>query len=65
VAAAAGPGPLAQALDKNILNGKGGENAGRLAAYATAAIAVLDGSDEATLLRAAWTFPSPARSSPP
>jgi cytochrome b pre-mRNA-processing protein 3 len=62
VALAAGYGPLAQALDRNILSGKGGENARRLAVYAAAAIAVLDRSDEATLLRAAWTFPSPTRS---
>jgi cytochrome b pre-mRNA-processing protein 3 len=59
-AVSAGPGPLAQALDKNILSGAGGENAGRLAVYAAAAIAVLDGLDEATLLRAAWRFPTPS-----
>jgi cytochrome b pre-mRNA-processing protein 3 len=62
LALAAGEASLAHALDRNILNGRGGENARRLAVYAAAAIATLDRSDEADLLRAAWTFPSPTRS---
>jgi cytochrome b pre-mRNA-processing protein 3 len=60
MALSAGLGPLAQALDKNILSGGGGEKAGRLAVYAAAAIAALDGLDEATLLQAAWRFPTPS-----
>ena len=56
---AAGPAALAQALDRNIFNGEGGEHARRLARYVVAAIAALDRSDETTLLRAAWRFPSP------
>jgi cytochrome b pre-mRNA-processing protein 3 len=55
----AGEEPLAQALCKNILNGKGIENARQLALYAKAAIASLAGQDEATLLAASWKFPSP------
>jgi cytochrome b pre-mRNA-processing protein 3 len=56
---ATGRGPLAQALCKNILNGEGIENARRLANYAEASIAALDGSDEASVRSASWRFPSP------
>jgi cytochrome b pre-mRNA-processing protein 3 len=59
-ALAAGSEALAQALCKNILNGEGAENAGRLAAYTEAAIAALTGTDEASLLGASWSFPAPA-----
>src|SRR5580698_11050584 len=60
VALAAGQEPLAQSLCKNILNGEAIDNARRLAVYAEAAIAALAAMDDATLLRASWTFPMPA-----
>jgi cytochrome b pre-mRNA-processing protein 3 len=60
LAVAAGREPLARALCKNILNGEGIENARRLAAYAEAVIAVLAGTDEASLRSASWSFPAPA-----
>ena len=50
---------LAQALCKNILNGEHIEKAGRLAAYAEAAMAALDGLDDATLLGGSAKFPVP------
>ena len=49
LALAAGQERLAQALCKNILNGKQIENARRLAVYAEAAIHALAGLDEATV----------------
>jgi cytochrome b pre-mRNA-processing protein 3 len=52
---------LADALQKNILNGKHPESAGRLAAYAVRAAAVLDSCDDAALLRADWQFPVPVQ----
>ncbi len=60
-ALAAGAEPLAQALCKNILNGKEIENARRLAFYAEAAIAYLAGLDDVTLQSGSCRFPSPAR----
>jgi cytochrome b pre-mRNA-processing protein 3 len=56
-----GQEPLAHALCKNILNGQDIEEARRLAIYAERAIASLTGLDEAMLLGAAWTFPSPVK----
>jgi cytochrome b pre-mRNA-processing protein 3 len=50
---------LAQALCKNILNGEHHEKAGRLAAYAMAAMAALDGLDDAALLGGSAKFPVP------
>jgi cytochrome b pre-mRNA-processing protein 3 len=50
---------LAEALQKNILNGQHPASAGRLAAYAAGVAAVLDACDEAALLRPAWRFPAP------
>ncbi|QDW38442.1 ubiquinol-cytochrome C chaperone [Bradyrhizobium sp. KBS0727] len=50
---------LAQALCKNILNGEHIEKAGRLAAYAEAAMAALDSLDDATLLGSSAKFPVP------
>jgi cytochrome b pre-mRNA-processing protein 3 len=50
---------LAEAFCKNILGGKGIDGARGLAAYAQAAIMGLDKVDDAALLAAAWTFPSP------
>jgi cytochrome b pre-mRNA-processing protein 3 len=54
-----GEEPLAQALCKNILNGKQIENAQRLALYVAAAIANLAELDDATLQNGSWRFPSP------
>ena len=50
---------LAQALCKNILNGEQIEKAGRLAAYAEAAMAALENLDDATLLSGSAKFPGP------
>ena len=50
---------LAQALCKNILNGEHLERARLLAAYTEAAMAALDGFDEAALLSGSARFPSP------
>src|SRR6476619_286428 len=55
---------LAQAFCKNILNGKGIDHARQLAAYAEAAIATLDGLDQATLSSGLLKFPSPQASAP-
>lgn len=52
---------LAQAIDKNILNGANIEMARRLAAYAEAAMAALDRCDEATLTSGAARFPVPEK----
>jgi len=54
-----GEAPLAQALCKNILNGKKIEQARQLASYAITAIAALAKFDDATLLGASFRFPSP------
>ena len=58
-------GPLAQAICKNILNGEGIEKAHRLAAYVQATLARLGCLDDAALLTASWTFPSPLPEGPP
>ncbi|WP_024515468.1 ubiquinol-cytochrome C chaperone family protein [Bradyrhizobium sp. Tv2a-2] len=50
---------LAQAFCKNVLGGDNIDHARRLASYAQAAIAGLDGIDDAALLAASWRFPSP------
>ena len=50
---------LAQALCKNILNGENIEKARLLAAYAEAAMAALDGLDEAALVSGSARFPLP------
>ena len=50
---------LAEALQKNILNGKHPESAQRLAAYAARVAAALEVCDDAALLRLAWRFPAP------
>jgi cytochrome b pre-mRNA-processing protein 3 len=52
---------LAQALCRNILEGRHIENARRLAAYAEAAMAQLTATNDAALLAAAWIFPAPWR----
>ena len=60
--------PLAQAICKNILNGKrngeGIDNANRLAGYVQATVTGLDRLDEAALLAASWTFPPLPEGSP-
>ena len=56
----AGAEPLAQALCKNILDGKEIENARRLASYAATAIVCLAALDDVTLQSGSWRFPSPA-----
>ena len=58
LALAEGLEPLAQALNKNIYNGQDIESARRLAAYTADAIAVLAGSNEATLT-GGLRFPAP------
>jgi cytochrome b pre-mRNA-processing protein 3 len=50
---------LAEALQKNILNGKHPESAQQLAAYAARAAAVLEACDDAALRGVAWRFPVP------
>ena len=55
----AGGEALAQALCKNILDGRGIEQARQLAAYADAAIAVLAGLDDTAVSNASWQFPPP------
>ncbi len=52
---------LAEALQKNILNGKHPESAQRLAVYAGRVAASLAALDDTALLRAAWTFPAPLK----
>jgi len=52
-------GPLAQSICKNILNGKGIDNAHRLAAYVLMTLARLDRLDDAALLGSSWSFPPP------
>src|SRR6478736_455535 len=55
---------LAQALCKNVMNGENIAKARLLAAYAEAAMAVLDGMDEATLVSGLGKFPPPHLSAP-
>jgi cytochrome b pre-mRNA-processing protein 3 len=50
---------LAQALCRNILDGEHIEQARRLSAYATAAIASLASRGDGALLAGSWSFPSP------
>src|SRR5215831_20816307 len=50
---------LAQALCRNILEGRHIEDARRLAAYAEAAMAQLTATSDAALLAASWIFPRP------
>jgi cytochrome b pre-mRNA-processing protein 3 len=56
----AGEEPLAQALCRNILDGRDIGQARQLAAYANAAIAALAGLDDTVFGNGAWQFPSPA-----
>ena len=56
----AGREALAQALCKNILDGRDIAQARQLAAYAVAAIARLADADDAAIGGGVWRFPSPA-----
>jgi cytochrome b pre-mRNA-processing protein 3 len=56
----AGAEPLAQALCKNILDGRDIGHARQLAFYVNAAIAALAGLDDTAVSRGAWRFPSPS-----
>jgi cytochrome b pre-mRNA-processing protein 3 len=58
--AAAGEGPLAQALCRNIFSGRDADKARLLAAYVERTLAALAAADQATLSGACWQFPSPA-----
>ena len=62
LALAAGEGQLAQALCKNIYNGRELDKARRLAAYVGQALSALAVLDETTLPGASWQFPSPVAS---
>ena len=55
----AGVEPLAQALCKNILDGRGIENARQLAAYVNAGITALAGLGDTAVGNGSWQFPSP------
>jgi cytochrome b pre-mRNA-processing protein 3 len=59
VALEAGGEALAQALCKNILDGRDIGHARQLAAYANAVIAALAGLDDTAVSNASWQFPSP------
>ena len=56
----AGGEPLAQALCKNILDGRDIGHARQLAAYANAVIAALAGLDDTAVANGSWRFPSPS-----
>jgi cytochrome b pre-mRNA-processing protein 3 len=51
---------LAQAIGRNILEGRASENARSLAAYTEAALARLSALDDAALLAGMWAFPPPS-----
>jgi cytochrome b pre-mRNA-processing protein 3 len=55
------PEALAQAINRNILNGEGIGNARRLAAHVLSVVAYFEKRDDATLMSASWTFPLPLR----
>jgi cytochrome b pre-mRNA-processing protein 3 len=55
----AGAEPLAQALCRNILDGRDIGHARQLAAYANAVIAALAGLDDMAVGNGSWRFPSP------
>jgi cytochrome b pre-mRNA-processing protein 3 len=60
----AGDEALAQALCRNILDGRGIEQARQLAAYTNAVIAALTGLDDTAFSHGSWRFPSPAPLAP-
>jgi cytochrome b pre-mRNA-processing protein 3 len=55
----AGRAALADAICKNILNGRDPENARRLAAHAETAIASVISAEDTELLNGSWRFPLP------
>jgi cytochrome b pre-mRNA-processing protein 3 len=55
----AGAEPLAQALCRNILDGRDIGHGRQLAAYANAVIAALAGLDDMAVGNGSWRFPSP------
>jgi cytochrome b pre-mRNA-processing protein 3 len=55
----AGAEPLAQALCRNILDGRDVGQARQLAVYAKAVIAALAGLDDTAVSNGSWRFPSP------
>jgi cytochrome b pre-mRNA-processing protein 3 len=59
VALTDGVDALAQAINRNVLDGEQIDHARRLAAYAQAAIASLEGERDVSRLGIAWTFPMP------
>jgi cytochrome b pre-mRNA-processing protein 3 len=59
-ALAAGGEPLAQALCRNVLDGRDLAQARQLAAYVDAAVAALAGLDDTAVRDGSWQFPSPA-----
>jgi cytochrome b pre-mRNA-processing protein 3 len=61
LALTAGAEPLAQALCRNILNGKEIEKARQLASYAEASTAALAALGDAKIMSGSWRFASPAR----
>jgi cytochrome b pre-mRNA-processing protein 3 len=61
-ALAAQEAQLAEALCRNIFNGKADEQAQQLAAYVEQALAGLAMLDQAQLVGASWRFPSPVPS---
>jgi cytochrome b pre-mRNA-processing protein 3 len=58
-ALSAGSEALAEAIGRNVLDGKDIQNARRLAAYAQGAIASLDRESDPGLLGVTWKFPMP------
>ncbi len=60
LALAGGEGDLAQAIDRNVLNGKHPESARSLARYVMTAVDALASTDAAALAGGAWRFPQPA-----
>ena len=54
---------LAQALSRNVLDGKFPDSARRLADYAVAANRALEKAASASILSGLWTFPKPAAAS--
>jgi cytochrome b pre-mRNA-processing protein 3 len=50
---------LAEALCRNVLDGRHIEHARRLSAYVSAVIASLSREDDPSLLAGSWSFPSP------
>ena len=65
LALAGGEDDLAQAIGRNVLNGKNPESARSLAQYVVATVAALKPADAAALASGTWRFPQPAPSRVP